>query len=78
MLMAIESFMLFAFSFNVCLAFFVINLFKEKDLLSIVSSTVGVILHDLLNGIWRGQVTFMLGILQIKTFIKQFKVMSTS
>ena len=50
--MPVESFILFAFFFNLIKSLFVVDLLKKKKLLSIVSGAMSMVLHDILNGIW--------------------------
>ena len=50
--MPVESFILLAFFFNLVKSLFVIDLLEEEKLLTVIGRTVGVVLHDILDGVW--------------------------
>ena len=65
--MPVERLILLSFLFNLVKSLLVIDLFEEEKLLSVISCTVGVILHDILDSVWLRKGVLMLSILQIET-----------
>jgi hypothetical protein len=74
----VECLPLFAFFFLLVGTLLVIQLLKVEGLLAIVSGTVGMVLHDVLNGIRILKCVLMLGILQIEALIQKLKMVCSS
>ena len=77
-LRAIECLSFFLFLLDLIKTFLVIDRFKEQKLLTIVSGTMCVILHDVLDRIGRRKRVLVLCILKIETFREKVKVMRAS